>query len=164
MSEAGLTETIAALKPAMEACLDPMCVVDSKNRIAYLNEPMRELLGIKAKGKEQLCFCEVVKLAVCKAGCQVEDVLESGESVRFDETPASRGSAKLRLNIQISPVKGTAKTKKAAVAGALISVRDVTNDFLVQAKYLKALQLLEQRDSKIAELEDKLQSSRSRPG
>lgn len=155
--QGGLAETIAKFRPALDACLDPICIVDRLNRITYANEPMRALLGLKSGTP---CFCEVVRLAVCKPVCQVQDVLEGGPAVRFDETPASRGAAKLRLNVQISPLRRSPKSKKGAAIGALISARDVTNDFLVQAKYLKALQLLEQRDSKIAELEDKLESAR----
>jgi transcriptional regulator with PAS, ATPase and Fis domain len=155
-------EVLAGFKPAIDACMDPICVVDDKNRIVYFNLPMRSLLGIRPRQikEKKICFCDIVKLAVCKPSCQIMEVLESGISARFDETPATRGEDKFRLTLKVTSFQQPGTGKKGPVMGAIISVRDVTGDFLVQAKYHKALQLLEQRDSKIATLEEKAESLR----
>ncbi|HUP57129.1 MAG TPA: PAS domain-containing protein, partial [Bdellovibrionota bacterium] len=149
-------------KPAIDACMDPICVVDAGNRIVYFNLPMRSLLGVRPRQVQdkKICFCDIVKLAVCKPSCQIMEVLESGGSARFDETPATRGEDKFRLTLKATAFNQPGTGKKGPIMGAIISVRDVTGDFLVQAKYHKALQLLEQRDTRIAELEEKADTLR----
>lgn len=148
-----LSAMISAMMPALEVCLDPVCVVDASGQIVFLTTPMGSLLKVRPRElKRGVVFCDAIKLAACVKECQVRKAIGSGKGIRLDETPGTIGGEKMRGMLQVIPLpKGL---------GALISVRDTTADVLVLAKYHKLTDELDRKELKIAELEVRLESMR----
>ena len=151
---------VAVLKPAFEASLDPICVVNGENRIMYMNMQMKNFLGIRLKDLENgVIFCDLVKLSSCRERCQILESIQSAAAMRFDETPATRGADKLRVSLKTVPLLD-GPSRASLPVGAIITLRDTTGEILLQAKYHKLLELIHQKAERIEALEDKIESLR----
>lgn len=154
---ADLQTIVQGLMPALDASLDPTCVIDPDCRVVFMSQSMRTLLGVRPRdlAQKNLVFCDLIKLTACKDGCKIAQVIKTGEPFRLDETPASRGDTKLRVGIKVGALKTEGET---AAAGAVICLRDTTAEILLQAKYHKSLQIIEEKDLTILDLEEKVQA------
>jgi hypothetical protein len=159
-----LKAMLQTLKPALEASLDAVAMVDSSNRLVYANVAMRGLLGVSTQQlKKAPVFCDLLKLSVCVKSCEILGALKSGETLRLDETPASRRGEKLRVLLKAVPLfdlSGSDSKSATKPVGALISVRDTTGEVLLQAKYHKILQMLADKEEQITDLLDRLNTLR----
>lgn len=131
------------MKPALEAVLDPLCVVNHKNEVIYANLAMKGLLGLTGKDlKEYPVFCDRVKLPACEKECQIQHAIDSQEMLRLDETPSTKitpkGHDKMRAIVKVVPFT------EDQLKGAIITLRDTTGEVLLQAKYHKILQILQE--------------------
>jgi PAS domain-containing protein len=153
-------ETIDRFRVAIDASLDPVCIVDASNHILYFNLPMRSLLKLKLRQiqEKKICFCDVLKLSVCSKRCRILEALATAEIARYEEIPAARGPDKFRMTVKVAPYREVNSGKNGPVVGAFITIRDVTGEFLVQAKYHKALEIIEQRTEEIQDLEFRVRS------
>jgi hypothetical protein len=143
---------LESMLPAIEGSLDAVCVVNHASEIVYLNGPMRTLLKLRPSAQDgAVKFCDTVKLSICGESCQIAASIKDAKTARFEEIPASRGDEKLRVTLKVAPLGEPS-------IGALITLRDVTGDFLLQAKYHKTLGVLEEKDHKISELETQVTS------
>lgn len=160
MSEEFLKRYHAIVKTVMDASMDPVCIVDRQNQILHSNLPMRSFLGIRTRelGKKPV-FCDLVKLSICEPGCQLRTVLDQGSVVRVDESPAARGTEKLRISLRAVPIYAGGERKTPV--GALITLRDTTGEILLQAKYHKLLEMMAAKDTKVAGLEERIRALRT---
>jgi hypothetical protein len=150
------------LKPALDASLDAIAIVDESNRIVYANVAMKNFLAVPARDfKKNPVFCDLVKFAACEKTCQMLHVIKSGEMVRLDETPAAKPNEKVRVLLKAVPLLNPEDPNASAPIGAIITVRDTTGEILLQAKYHKVMQLLGEKDTKINELMDRLNALRT---
>lgn len=141
----------------MDASLDSYFVVDDKSELVLMSPGLRALLKLRPKsGAKNKKFCDSIELSVCKKGCVIDRLLESGEDFRFDETPAVQGDSKMRLTIKGVPIYSANKRRKKPI-GAIVTVRDTSGEIIVQAKYHKALNIISEKEEEIAKLEDKIQ-------
>jgi transcriptional regulator with PAS, ATPase and Fis domain len=151
----------ALIKPmadALEASLDPVCVVDRQNHIVYLNAPMRSLLKATARSLAKTRkFCDLLKLAACEKSCRILHAIESGEKFRMDEAPAASAGGKMRVLIQAVPIRA-----EGGVAGAVITVRDTTGEILLQAKYHKSARIIEDLETQVKDLNEKYREMQER--
>lgn len=145
-AESKLKSRISQMRPALDACLDPVGVVNAQNQIVYSNLPMRSLLGLSGKDlKSQPKFSDRFKIAgfESKGGqkCPVAAALSQEELIRLDEAPAvrqgSKGAEKLRVVLKVVPFE------VEGVTAAVVVLRDTTAEVLLQAKYHKILQVLQ---------------------
>ncbi|MCM2323821.1 MAG: PAS domain-containing protein [Oligoflexia bacterium] len=154
-AQAMLKALIAAMKPALEASLDPVAVVDAQNRVAFCNAGMRSFLGLRGRDVSKApVFCERVTLTDCEEGCKVLAAIQSGTAIRLDEIPAVRGGEKVRVSIAVVPFGADAGAESGKAVGAVLTLRDSSAEIVLQAKYHKVLELLAVRDAKLAELEE----------
>jgi len=152
-----LKAVIALLKPALNASLDAICVVNFHNELAYMNIAMKNLLGSGAREfKKKPLFCDHLKLQLCSKSCQVQEAIKSGESISLHETTAVSKGNKLRLIFKLIPIYDPEESKKPAPIGAIISVRDTTAEVLLQAKYHKLIHLMTERDEVIKVMQGRL--------
>lgn len=152
----------AEMKPAFDASLDPVCIVNTSNQILFYNLAMKSFLGLRNRelGKK-LVFCDLLKLSVCEPSCQVKHLLQTGMPIRIDESPAAKGRDKLRLSLRAVPILDPEAKLNTPPLGAVITLRDTTGEILLQAKYHKLLELMVEKDAKIADLDEKLQAMRT---
>jgi hypothetical protein len=152
-----LNAAIRLMKPALEATLDGVCVVDASGRIVWLNLAMKNALGVRGRMLEEgLSFCDHIKLQACHEGCQIERMLKQGRAVRFDDAPARRvgekasakETEKMRIMLKATPIQGEGKK----VIGGVIQFRDSTGEVLLQAKYHKLMLVVEEKDLEISAL------------
>ncbi len=155
-NEETLEELLPTLLPAFEASLDPLCIVNRGGQIIHDNSAMRTLLKLRPKMLRQgVVFCDLVKLTACQSSCQIINAIEACEVVRLDETPAVIAKAKARLIVKCVPIVGVNsndanRKRKSSVKeaiGAMISVRDTSGEIVLQAKYHKALHLLDEQET-----------------
>lgn len=153
MATPSIEDIVKTLLPALEASLDPVCVVDHECRVVYMSQSMRSLLGVRPRdlAQKKPVFCDLITLTACKAKCRIEQVIQSGEAFRLDETPAVKGETKLRVGIKAAPLL-------PGKLGAVIHLRDTSAEILLQAKYHKSLQIIEEKDLMILQLEEKVQA------
>jgi PAS domain S-box-containing protein len=156
-----INPVIDALLTTFDAVLDPLCVVNRENKIVHFNSAMKSFFGMTARElAKHHVFCDLLKLAACEKSCEVLKVIKSGKAVRLDETPASYKERKMRLLLKVVPLHDPRDPGKKAPIGAIITLRDSTAEILVQAKYQKLLQLLEEKDDKILQMEERMLSIR----
>jgi PAS domain-containing protein len=167
--ENSLKLTITLFKPAFEVSLDAIAVIDEFCRVRYANGQMRSLLGLTARELSHApIFCDCITLAACQPKCELQKVIDSGKGLRLDESPAERGDNKMRITLKAAPLYYPGKQKGPKPLGAIVTARETTGEILLQAKYHRAMLLLEEKDQEILELADKLRSKeetlrRSRP-
>ena len=138
--------------------MDPLCIVGQECEILHLNLAMRAVLGIKGRQRPaSLDFCAFVKLSAFAEGCPVRRLIESGESVQHDQTPAVIAGHKMRILFRAVPFMTDSDGR---VLAALIALRDTTGEVLLQAKYHKLKQMVAERDGTITILEEKLKRIR----
>jgi PAS domain-containing protein len=149
-----MADVVEALKILGHAFLDAWYVVDDEDRIIDFNPAFFALfpraVGRKLKG---MTCRDAVALPPCAgAQCLRQTCVASGPS-RLDELEAQIADEKLRLIINAVPLPlPDGKT------GALIVLRNVTDDARVQAQYQ---QMLEGAKEEKREMEEKL-SARTR--
>ena len=150
-----------AILPVFSSHVDPICIVDGSNKIVYQSLAMGSLLGIRRRDLARgAVFCDVVKLSVCQKGCEVLKAIRSGVPLRLDEAPARIGGNLCRLTVRVTPFREPSAPRSADCIGAVITARDTTGDVLLLAKYHKLLSMVEQRDDRLAELEEEVQKLR----
>lgn len=148
-----LKKYLLYMRPALEASLDPVAVVDSTGTIVFSNPAMRIFLRSgQRKSRMHQKFCERVKLAICQPKCQLMRILQKPDIVRVDETPAVIGAEKMRVSVKMVPIVDPDVSDTAIIVGAVVSVRETTGEILVQAKYKKTLKLLQDKDAEILAL------------
>jgi hypothetical protein len=158
--EARLKKTLESILPNLTASLDCVCVVDKSNHIVHMNLAMKSFLGLRGgRSSKTPVFCDVLKLVACEKGCQILDAIDTGNTgntLRLDEAPATRGDAKLRVLVKVIPLHDVDEKVPSEPVGAMITLRDTTGEVILQAKYHKTMQLLSEKDSKIRALDDKI--------
>ncbi len=155
MSAANLKELPIQLQMLLDITLDPVCLLNSKKQIIHFNPAMKAILKITKQDLTQgLAFCDRLKLAACKDQCQLDKVLQ-GETVRLDEAPAELQGTKLRIMFKAIPVH-PGNNPSNPPTGILLTLRDVTAETVLQAKYTKALELLKEKEVQIADLQTRL--------
>jgi|GEM_PF-1337927 len=155
-------QRLVFLKPLLELSIDPVCVVNEKKEVVYMDLAMKSLLGLKGRElRKRMIFCDLLKLPICspKANgecrdCQIDKVIKKAHNIRIDEVPATRGTKKLRVSIKASAIHDAG----GKVIGAVISVRDTSGEVLLQAKYHKILDVLKVQEQQIHDLEEKVHS------
>jgi hypothetical protein len=155
-------KVLQAVRPALDASLDPVAIVDTSNRVVYANVSMKNFLRVTAQQfKKSPVFCDLIHLNVCDKSCQIIHMIKTAETLRLDETPANRKDEKLRLLLKGVPLYDLSDINAdASPIGAILTVRDTTGEVLLQAKYHKILQLLTEKEGKITELLDRLSALR----
>jgi hypothetical protein len=162
-----LNVLVSRLKPALEASLDCVAVVNAVNQVVYANLSMKNLLGLKGRELKRLpVFCDILRLAACEQSCQVLEMIQSGTVLKLDEAPCVVGEQKLRVILKGVPLfaadlSGLPRTALDAPIGAILSLRNSTGEILLSAKYHKSLQIIRIHENRIAELEDKLNKAQS---
>lgn len=150
---------LAAFKPALDASLEPVCVVNALSEIIYMNMPMKNFLGLRPRDLSSgAVLCDIVRLGACKQHCQILDVLRTGTPLRLDETPAEKRNQKLRLTIKAVPFYEGGASRGTRPLGAVVSLRDSTGEILLQAKYHKLLEVLEEKDEQVEELQERFRT------
>lgn len=161
MMDEKLKRALAQFQPTVQASLDSICIINKKGQIVYLNLAMKTFLNLPARELKKLpVFCDVIKMAACERGCQINEVLNTGEALRLDEAPAMRGNEKMRVLLKVSPLYDPESPKDQGPVGAIMNLRDTTGEVLLQAKYHKLIQLIADKDAKIAALEERLNTLR----
>lgn len=161
MSADSLKKYQSEIKPAVDASMDAICIVDASGKLVYHNMAMKSFLAVKSRElSEKPMIGDLLKLTA-DATAQFSDLFAKGIVVRLDETPASKGKEKVRVSLRAVPLYEHGKNPKGAPIGALITLRDTTGEILLQAKYHKLLEMMTEKDSKIADLEDRLKALRS---
>lgn len=146
MSDEKLKRVLELITPGLDASIDPVCVVDTANKILHLSASMKAFLSVRPRELSKgLVFCDLLKLSACESGCKILHTIKSGTNLRLDETPASRGDMKLRVVLKAVPLYDP-EDKSETPIGAIISVRDTTGEILVQAKYHKLMQIIEDEE------------------
>lgn len=157
--ENNLQLTITLLKPAFNASLDAIGVLDVECRLRFANPLMRSLLGLSVREVSKApVFCDCIKLDACAAGCEISKVIAKSRDLRLDETPAQRGQAKMRVSLKAVPLYYPGKQKGPNPLGAIISARDTSGEILLQAKYHRAMLLLQEKDLEIENLAERLKA------
>jgi hypothetical protein len=155
-----LKVTITLFKPVLEASLDAVAVLDRACRVRYANSSMRLLLGLSARELARApIFCDCVTLAVCATHCEIQRVADGGKSLRIDESPAERGPKgedKMRVSLKALPLFYPGKQKGPEPLGVIVSARETTGEILLQAKYHRAMLLMQEKDQEIMDLSDRL--------
>ena len=148
---------VSQLNPAIEASMDPVCILDSRARIVYANKGMQVFLATTRRALVKgVKFCELIKLSVCAKECQIEAALKAGTEFHLSETPAARKGEKLRISIKMSGIVPNGNGSE----GAVLSLRDTTAEILLHAKYHKSMSLLEESREKLTDTEDRLSALR----
>lgn len=161
MSADALKKYQQEVKPAVDASMDAVCIIDTEGKLVYYNLVMKSFLSLKNRElTKQPSLGDLLKLTA-EGSSQLRELFEKGTMVRLDESPASRGKEKVRISFRAVPLYDPAKSLKGAPIGALITLRDTTGEILLQAKYHKLLEMMMEKDSKIADLEDRLKALRS---
>jgi len=159
--DAALKKIVDNLKPALDASLDPACILDTSGKIVSFNFSMKGFLVIPARElKKNLVLTDLIKLTVPNENSTIAHLLKTGEQIKLDETPATRGDTKLRILFRAVALFDPDKPKSLPI-GALITLRDSTGEVLLQAKYHKVSELLHEREVQVSELETKLESFRT---
>jgi len=152
-----LKVTITLFKPVFEASLDGIAVLDVDCRIQYANSSMRSLLGISGRElAKSPVFCDCIILSACAAQCELQRVANTGATLRLDESPAERGEDKMRISLKAIPLYYPGKQKGPTPLGVIVSARETTGEILLQAKYHRAMLLMQEKDQAILELADRL--------
>ena len=156
-AKTALEDWIGSVLPILDSSLDAVAVVDSTNGIYYANSAMKSLLKLRPTDlKLHKKFCDCITLSLCEKKCQIMLMLESGKSFRFDESPSTLpcgpDPAKLRVSIRGVAVNYGSENKKGGAIGGVVTLRDTSAEILVQAKYHKLAQMVEERDAHIEEL------------
>ncbi len=127
-----LEKWVAENSALLEIFLDAYCVVDSKNHVVAFNEAFMELTGESyRKILKTGDLCTLLPTTLCQTQCPSKTVLTSGKALRLDEVGArSKSFAHLELIFSGVPIVINAKQ-----AGALLTVRNVTAESLLQKKY-----------------------------
>jgi PAS domain-containing protein len=154
-----LQQLLALLRPALDASLDPVCVVNPSGEIIYADAAMRALLGLRARDlKSRKVFCNLLQLSSCQSGCKILHVLKGGGVLRLDEVPGVRKGEKLRVSLKAVPLRVPGAATGSAPVGAIVTVRDSTAEILLQAKYHKLLAVIQQKDRRIEELQERIEA------
>lgn len=155
-SHKGLKDFVKSLKMAIEVSLDPVLIVDTEMRIIYFNTAFKALTQLTRR--ELATGTDFLKLIRFGGGVQsqrMRNVVEKSEVMRLDEAPAEVGKRKIRVTMKAVPVFDPDDPEKEPI-GALVAIRETTGEVLVQAKYHKIRQLLEEKDLAIDDLRDQL--------
>ncbi len=153
---AKLKRLVIRLKTALDASLDPVALVNAENRIIYVNLAMKSLLTLKGRDvRQKPVFCDLLKLAACSKKCQVLESIRTQSAVRLDEVPAVLGGKKLRVVLKAQPLVDPDSPAKGAI-GSIVTVRDTTAEILLQAKYHKAYQLLQDQIAESERLKERI--------
>lgn len=157
-----LKALIELWSPAWDASLDSYCVVNAQNEIVHADLTMRSFLGIKGKRiPEKLIFCDLLKLAACSDQCKILGAIKSGQPLNLGEAPAQLREEKLRLMLKATPLSDPQSPGQAPI-GAVIFVRNTTQDVVLVAKYGKTQRLIEEKDQVIATRDAEIESIRNR--
>ena len=123
-----------------DAVPDAWVVVDPRGRVVEMNRPFHALFSraVARKLRESEC-CEHLKLSTCDGGqCLARRCLADGRALRLDEIEARiEGEATPRRFI-VSAVP-LSVSDEAPPEGALIVLRDVSDQAGVQRKYQEML-------------------------
>ena len=164
-NEEALKGFISYSRPALQAVLDGICVLDCQHRVVYCNLAMKSLFGLSARALAQKPdFCSLIELSGCRhdrGKCCLNPVLEKGEELVFAETPAVRDGEKVRISLHAVPVLSVGRDTETPLS-AVVSLRDTTGEVLLQAKYHKLLELLEHKDEQLETVSTKLAELRER--
>lgn len=149
-----MADVVEALKILGPAFLDAWYVVDDQDRIVDFNAAFHALFPRPMARKLKTLTCrEALTLPPCGgAQCLRQTCIASGPS-RLDELEAQVGNEKLRVIINAVPIP-----LPEGKTGALIVLRNVTDDARVQSQYQH---MLEGAKEEKREMEEKL-SSRTR--
>jgi hypothetical protein len=144
-----MADVVEALKILGPAFLDAWYVVDDQDRIIDFNSAFHALFPRSVARKLKSMSCrEAVGLAPCAGEQCLRQICTASGPSRLDELEAQIGSEKLRLIINAVPLPfPEGKT------GALIVLRNVTDDARVQAQYQ---QMIEGAKEEKREMEEKL--------
>lgn len=155
--ENSIKVTITLFKPVFESSLDAMAVLDGDCRVKYANAQMRSLLGLSGREVTRSpVFCECIRLADCTPKCLVSKVMQTGKSLRLDEAPAERGDTKMRVSLNVVPFHYPGKQKGSTPLGLIVSARETTGEILLQAKYHRAILMLQEKDREIAAMHERV--------
>ncbi|MCM2279197.1 MAG: PAS domain-containing protein [Oligoflexia bacterium] len=154
-----LKSLILTLKPAIEASLDAVAIVDARNQVVYCNVAMKSFLGLKQKDlARHPVFCELVKISACEGDCQLLAAIRRGSALHLDEVPAAKGKGsqaeKIRISLRAVPLHS--EGGKGEVVGAVVSLRDATAEIVLQAKYHKLMEIVAERNEKIYQLDEQV--------
>jgi hypothetical protein len=144
-------EALALLGPAIS---DPWVVVDDQEKILEFNSAFFALFP-RSTGRnlKKLSCTEVAKLPGCGTGQCLRARCETEGAFRLDEVDVEVGADKLRLIISAAPL-----TLASGKIGALLVLRNVTDDAKVQQRYQR---MVEEGERARVRLETEL-DSRSR--
>lgn len=149
-----MTDVVEALKILGPAFLDAWYVVDDQDRIIDYNAAFHALFPRAVARKLRGMTCrEVMFLPPCAGRRCLRETCTASGPCRMDELEAEVGGERLRLIISAVPVP-----LPEGKVGALIVLRNVTDDARVQAQYQ---QLLDGAKEEKREMEEKL-SARTR--
>lgn len=138
--------------PVIQVSMDGICLIDHEAKIIRCNQVMMNILGIRKRELSHgVVFTRYFKLAAKDDICPIAEVICSGKAISLDEVPAEIDKKKLRVLLRGMPVFSYS-LKGDLPIGALISLRDTTGEILVQAKYHKAIQLLEEKDRELLDI------------
>ena len=158
-TEPSLETILATVKPVLDASLDAVCVIDPDKKVCYGNLAARTLLKLKSRElKSQPKLPDLLKMPT-EQNSQLGELLKEGIALRFDETPVSLAGEKARVSLRAVALRSGAKSD-SAIVGAVVNFRDSTAEIVLQAKYHKVMEILAAKDSKIADLEERLKQLR----
>src|SRR5689334_9520035 len=116
--ETASPQSLALLSGALDASIDPACLVDPTGKILVLNVLMKGFLRLKKRHLTDLpVLCDLIKFDVCKAGCRVVKAIQDGAQVSLSEVPSVLADTKMRVVLKITPILGM---------GAIVAVRDTS--------------------------------------
>lgn len=167
MSESPLEALLRLWEPVLESSLDAVAAVDCSGQVVYCNIAMRTLLKLRPRQlKQGASVFEALKFPAQKVH-PVQVVLDGGGPVRLDEAPAEIGDQKFRVSLKAvaarMPRRGSGGGEEVApLLGVLLQLRDTSGEILVQAKYHKVMEKLEEKDDQIARLDKKVRELREK--
>jgi hypothetical protein len=152
---------LATLVPVLDASLDPYAVIDIRGELLHADQSMRAFLGIRGrKIPEGVTFSALLKITSHPKW--IWEMLDSGEAVRLDEASAILREDKLRVNLKATPIRDSSAPAAAKPIGAIIMVRNTTDDVLLVAKYAKMQRIIEEKDRLIAAMHAQMEKLKKR--
>jgi len=158
-----LEDAYRRLKPALDASLDPACIVMADGTVHSGNAAFRSLVKKSQRDLDGKCrLLDLLRLTDERDEASLGAAIREGKKFQTVEAPASLEGHKVRLSVKTAAVQ-LPGAKAGRPLGSLVCLRDSTGEVLVQAKYLKLLKILEEKDQLVSELKDRLDSTRRTP-